>query len=56
MDCNPSLLCLWNSPGKNTGVGSYFLLQEVFLAQIKPASPALQADSLPGKPHSHTMW
>ena len=24
------LLCLWNSPGKNTRVGSHFLLQEIF--------------------------
>ena len=28
MDCSPPrLLCLWNSPGKNTGVGCHFLLQ-----------------------------
>ena len=24
------LLCLWNSPGKNTGVGIHFLLQGIF--------------------------
>ena len=37
------LLCPWNSPGKNTGVGCYFLLQGIFLTQgIKPRSPALQ--------------
>ena len=24
------LLCPWDFPGKNTGVGSYFLLQEIF--------------------------
>ena len=29
----PKLLCPWNSPGKNTGVGSHFLLQEIFLMQ-----------------------
>ena len=28
-----SLLCLWNSPGKNTGVGSHSLLQGIFLIQ-----------------------
>jgi len=29
-------------PGKNTGVGCHFLLQEIFLTQgIKPASPRL---------------
>ena len=27
------LLCLWNSPGKNTGVGSNSLLQGIFLTQ-----------------------
>ena len=27
------LLCPWNSPGKNTGVGSYSLLQGSFLTQ-----------------------
>ena len=34
-------------PGKNTGVGCHFLLLVVFPTQgVKPASPALQADSL----------
>ena len=28
-----SLLCPWDSPGKNTGVGCHFLLQGVFLTQ-----------------------
>ena len=27
------ILCLWNSPGKNTGVGCHFLLQRIFLTQ-----------------------
>ena len=27
------LLCSWNFPGKNTGVGNYFLLQGIFLTQ-----------------------
>ena len=27
------LLCPWDFPGKNTGVGCHFLLQEVFLTQ-----------------------
>ena len=40
------LLCHWDFPGKNTGVGSHFLLQEIFLTQeSKLVSPALQADS-----------
>ena len=28
-----SLLCPWDSPGKNTGAGCHFLLQEIFLTQ-----------------------
>ena len=28
-----SLLCPWNSPGKNTGVGCHSLLQEIFPTQ-----------------------
>ena len=27
------LLCPWESPGKNTGMGCHFLLQEIFLTQ-----------------------
>ena len=29
----PRLLCPWNSPGKNTGVGCHFQLQGIFLTQ-----------------------
>ena len=33
------LLCLWDSPGKNTGVGCHFLLQGIFLTQgLNPQS------------------
>ena len=31
--CSSRLLCPWDSPGKNTGVGCHFLLQGVFLTQ-----------------------
>ena len=31
------LLSLWDSPGKNTGVGSHSLLQRIFLTQISKA-------------------
>ena len=33
--CNPwaRLLCPWNSPGKNTGVGYHSLLQGIFQTQ-----------------------
>ena len=34
------LLCPWNSPGKNTGVGSHSLLQRIFLNQ--GLNPSLQ--------------
>ena len=34
VDCNlPRLLCLWHSPGNNTGVGCHALLQAIFPAQ-----------------------
>ena len=34
MDCNPTrFLCPWDSLGKNTGVGRYFLLQGIFPTQ-----------------------
>ena len=43
-----SLLCPWESPGRNTGVGCHALLKGIFLTQgSKPASPALQVDYLP---------
>ena len=44
LDCS-SRAPPWNSPGKNTGVGSHSLLQG-----IEPGSPALQADSLLSEP------
>ena len=49
------LLCPWNSPGKNTGVGCLSLPSpgDVPNPGIEPESPALQANSLlselPGK-------
>ena len=30
---NPFTLCPWDSPGNNSGVGCYFLLQEIFPTQ-----------------------
>ena len=42
------LLCPWNSPGKNIGVGCHFLLQGIF--PTKRSNPCLlhwQGDSLP---------
>ena len=48
------LLCPWDSPGKNTGVGCQARLQGIFSTQglnfhLLP-SPALQADSPPTEP------
>jgi len=45
---NPArLLCPWDFPGKNTGVGCHFLLLGIFLTQgLKPRSLHWQADSL----------
>ena len=41
------LLCPWNFPGKNTGVGCHFFLQGIFLTQrLKLCLPHWQADSL----------
>ena len=46
MDCR--LLCLWNSPGKNTGVGCHVLLQGIFLTQgSNPSLLHWQVGSLP---------
>ena len=47
----PRLLCPWNSPGKNPGVGFHFLLQRIFPTQgLNPSLLHLlhwQVDSLP---------
>ena len=41
----------WNSPVQNTGVGSLSLLQgNLPEPEIKPRSPAYQADYLPAEP------
>ena len=56
MDCSPPGSSVHgDSPGKNTGVGCYALLQGGLPSPgIKPRSPALEADTLtsepPGKP------
>ena len=51
--CLTQLLCPWNSPGKNTGMGSHFLSIDLPDPGIEPSSPTLQKDSLltepPGK-------
>ena len=61
MDCRlPQLLCPWDFPGKNTGVGCQALLQGIFPTQgLNPrlfCLPHWQAGSLPlappGKPSS----
>ena len=45
------LLCPWNSPATNSGVGCHALLQGIFLIQgSNPGLLHLQADSLPPEP------
>ena len=47
------LLCQWDFPGKNTGVGSHSLLPgDLANPETEPGSPALQADSLSSEPSS----
>ena len=64
VECSPGtwLLCPWNFPGKNTGVGCHFLLQGIFPT---PGSHLCllhllhwQADSLPLALHGleHSKW
>ena len=57
--CDPRphfhVLCPWNSPGKNTGVGFHFLFQGIFLTQgLNRGSPTLHADSLSAT--RETLW
>ena len=50
------LLCPWDSPGKNTGVGCHSLLQGIFPTQgLNPGSPELQADSSASEPWEKSM-
>ena len=44
------LHCPWDSPGKNTGVGSHSLLQDLSNPGIQSRSYALQANSLQSEP------
>ena len=47
----PRFLCPWDSPGKNTGVGSHSLLHRISPTQgSKSGSSTVQADSLPSEP------
>ena len=40
----------WNSPGKNTEVGSFSLPGDLCNPGVEPRSPTLQVDSLPAEP------
>ena len=45
------ILCPWDFPGENIGVGYHFLLQRIFPTQgWSPGLLAWQADSLPPEP------
>ena len=51
------LLCPWNAPGKNTGVGKPFPSSgDLPKPGTKSISPALQADSLPSEPPRKPWW
>ena len=58
VDYNARLLCPWNSPDNNTGVGSQSPLQGSSQPR-EPTSPALQADSFlsepPGRPRLYLI-
>ena len=42
------LLCPWDSPGRNTGVGCHFLLQGIFLTQGSNPPPSHMSPALTG--------
>ena len=51
------LLCPWDSPSKNTGVGFHALLQEILPTQgSNPHLLHLQAGSLPTEPTRKSRW
>jgi len=56
----PWLLCPWDSPGKNAGVGCHSLFQGIFPTQgcnpRLPMSPVLQVDSLPLSPSGSPIF
>ena len=57
MDSNPPrLLCPWDFPGKDTGVGGHFLLQGIFLTRgLNSCFLQWQVDSLPLS-HQEGSW
>ena len=53
------LLCLWDSPGKNTGVSCHTLLQGIFLTQGSnpyPMSPALVDEFFTAEPSVKPLY
>ena len=51
------LLCPWNSPGKNTGMGCHSLLQgDLPDPGMELRYPALQVDSLPSALREVGIW
>ena len=56
LSVTPRLLCPWDFPGRNTGVGCYFLLQGIFPAPgvelASPAPPALVGGFFAIVPHA----
>ena len=51
MDCTTRLLCPWDSPGKNTGVGCHaLLLPNSEIEPLSPASPTLASSFFTTEP------
>ena len=50
------LFCPWNCPGKNTGVDSHSLLQEIFATQGLNLGLTLHAESLQPEPLGYPDW
>ena len=62
VDCSlPGLLCPWDSPGKNTGVGCHFLLRRTLLplkTLLKCHIPLedLKSPGAPSNPEVEDRW
>ena len=54
------LLCPWDSPGKNSGVGCHLPspgdLLHPGIETAAPSTPSLQANSLPAEPQRGAGW
>ena len=51
-----AILCSWDFPGKRTGTGCHFLLQDIFPIQGLNMSPALAAQFFTTEPPEKSLW